>query len=411
MLGIFIAVLISVIAYARGYRFDYQSRSITPTGILATSSSPKAAKVFVNNTLKGATDLNLTLPPGDYTVEMKKEGYTDWSKKISLKGEIVMSVDGLLFPKNPSLSPLTSLGLIKVIPVDQTDRLILLSNNNDPEKDGVYTFDIKQRPLSLLPPLKKILLKKNLPVTVHLENTKAIFSPDSRQAIFDFALDQGTVSYLLSLDEENQQPFDITASKDTLVAAWADEKNRQVTRILETFPLEFNKVASESARIVAFSPDETKVLYQAVKPAVIPLILNPPLIGATQTSEERSLQSGKLYVYDRKEDKNFPLNEVKLGPRRLTVPTPSLVPTKTLLVTPEETNNTILWYADSKHFLINEKKYIVAIDYEGGNRRTIYSGPFQENFFSVTSDGKLLVLSNLNPQFNQSPDIYEVGIH
>ena len=99
--GIFILILIAVIAYARGYRFNFQEGKVTSTGILSVNSSPNAAKVYINGELKGATDINLTLPYGTYTVEVKKDGYTDWRKEVNLKGEIVMSMDAHLFSKNP----------------------------------------------------------------------------------------------------------------------------------------------------------------------------------------------------------------------------------------------------------------------------------------------------------------------
>ncbi len=411
--ALFFTIVFCVIAYARGYRPNFQTRSLESTGIIATSSSPKAAKVYVNGILKGVTDLNLTLPPGEYTVEMKKEGYTDWSKKVILKGEIVISLDGLLFPKNPSLSPITSLGVSRAIPVDQTDRMILVADNADLEKDGVYSFSLGNRPLSLLPPLKPLILKKNLPPAVSINSLTITYSPDYQEGIFEFTSEQGTVSYLLSLDEENTQPFDITSSKETLIAAWKEEKNREIRKILETFPKPISKIASDSFRLVAFSPDETKVLYQATKTTVLPPIITPPLIGANQTKEERTLKQNALYVYDRKEDKNFEVTNIQL-PSMTPMPVPrtlSLTPTpQPLLYMDESLLYTITWYADSKHFVINEKRQIFVIDYDGANKRTIYSGPFEEDFFTVTREGKLLILTNLNPQHNTSSDLYEVGI-
>lgn len=397
----FITVLIGVIGYARGYRPDFKTRSISPTGILAIASYPQAAKVYVNGILKGASNLNLTLPPGEYNVELKKEGYTDWHKKIMLKGEVVMTLDGLLFPKNPSLSPLSNLGVVKSIPVDQTNKIILISDNKDVEKDGIYIFDVGRRPLSLLPPLKTLLLKKYLPNNVQIDKATVVFSPDYSQGIFEFKINdqEKSVSYLLSLNEENTQPFDITTSKDALITAWKTEKNKDVLKILETFPKEITKIASDSIRIVSFSPDETKMLYQITKSLTFPPVITPPLIGANQTQETRSLLPNKLYVYDRKEDKNFEVTGIQLSPTSA----PELLLSGSVY-------DSILWYPDSKHFVIKEAKEIITVDYDGDNKRTVYSGPFEADFFSVTDEGKLVILTNLNPQNNQLPDLYEVGI-
>jgi hypothetical protein len=423
VISIFMFVLVSVIAYARGYRFSLKTKSIVPTGILATSSNPKNTKVYVNGVLKGVTDQNFTMPPGEYTIEMKKEGYTDWSKKIILRGEIVMSLDGLLFPKNPSLSPLTSIGVIKAIPVD-TNRLLLFSDNGDVEKDGIYIFEKNQRPLSLLPPLTPILLKSTLPTNIDFKTVTVQFSHDYSQAIFDFPTEDGSVSYLLSLHELNTQPFDITTSKEALLLAWTEERNREVFRILQTFPLGFSKIATDSFQLISFSPDEKKVLYEAKKTVTLPILIKPPLIGASQASETRSLEAGKLYIYDRKEDKNFEVKDVKLEtPKdaklsptpRLPRPSPTIAATSSALTAEPlidtRTVDNIAWYPDSRHFIIKEKGHITVVDYDdGGNKRTVYSGPFQEDFFNVTPEGKLLIITNLNPQYNKSSDLYEVGI-
>ncbi len=380
----FVAILATVITYARGYRLDLQKRSVTPTGILAISSSPKAAKVYVNSELKGATDLNLTLPPGQYQVEIKKDGYTSWSKNIKLKGELVLSLDALLFPVNPSLSPLSNLGVVKAVPVDQTEKVILLTENGDETKDGIYLFEAAKKPLSFLPPLKLLALKKDLNGLVDndFKDTVVYFSPDYKQAIFQFS----QISYLFSLEDENKNPFDVTASKETLLDAWQKEKDKNNLAMLLTFPKEIAKIATDSFHIVAFSPDENKFLYWPQKPLTLPTIINPPMIASNQTEEQRTLETNNLYVYDKKEDKNFKIDH---------------------LATLE---NPALWYPDSRHLIFAEGKKISLIEYDDGNKQTVYSGPFEDSFFTSTSDGKIIVLSNLNPETNKLPDLYLVGI-
>ena len=69
-----------------------------------------------------------------------------------------------------------------------------------------------------------------------------------------------------------------------------------------------------------------------------------------------------------------------------------------------------MWYPDSQHIVINEGKTIAVVDYDGQNKQTVYSGPYQKNFFALTTDGKILGLANLNPEMNDYPDIYAVGI-
>lgn len=394
LLSIFITILTVIIAYARGYRIDFEKKALSSTGILAVTSNPKAAKVYVNGELKGVTDVNVSLSPGSYTVDIKKDGYTNWNKKVTLKGELVLTLDALLFPFNPSLSPLTNLGIRKAVPLDQTDRILLFTETNDETKDGIYLFEAGKKPLSLLSPLKRIALKKNLPAVSDFSSVAVDFSPDYKQAIIEFQasgfkFQVSNTSYLLSLEEENANVFDITTSKDALLEAWKSEKEKEHLKILETFPKEIAKVASDSFHMIAFSPNETKLLYSPKKTVVLPPTITPPLIASNQTQEVRSLQKNHFYVYDKKEDKNF---EIKLPVSSLQFPV------------------SILWYSDSKHLIFNENKKISVIDYDGNNRQTIYSGPFVESFFMIAGDGGLIVLSNLNPEANKFPDLYAVGI-
>ena len=386
ILFFFLIVLIAVIGYARGYRFDLEERSVKSTGIISATSNPKAAKIYLDGKLKGVTDTNLTLAPGNYLVEIKKEGYTSWSKKINLKGELVINVDPVLFPINPSLSPLTNLGITKAVATEDGDKIVIIA------ADAIYLFDAGKKTLPFFPPLNKIVSLSLISNIVDFINTRVIFSPDQKQAIFEFAssdevLAKSEASYLLSLQEDNLNPLEITLSKDTLIQAWQNEKTKNFNKILETFPKDFDKIASDSFNIISFSPNETKVLYQAKNNVELPLMIKPVLIATNQTQEERSIKKGKTYVYDRKEDKNFPLSST-FNP---------------LL-------SSLKWYSDSRHLIIEENKKIAIVDYDDTNKQTVYSGPFESSFFSPTSDGKVIVLINLNSQVNELPDLYLVGI-
>lgn len=389
ILFFFLIVLITVIGYARGYRFDLEERSIKSTGIISATSNPKAAKTYVDGKLKGVTDTNLTLAPGNYLIEIKKDGYTSWSKKINLKGELVINVDPVLFPINPSLSPLTNLGIVKAVATEDGNKIVIIAT------DAIYLFDAGKQTLPFFPPLNKIISLSLLPSTIDFVNTKVIFSPDQKQAIFEFAssddlssevltkegaLAKSEASYLLSLQEDNLNPLDVTLSKDALIEAWQKEKTKNFNKILETFPKNFDKIASDSFNIISFSPNETKVLYQAKNNVELPLMIKPVMIATNQTPEERSIKKGKTYVYDRKEDKNFLVG------------------------------NVMKWYSDSRHLIIEENKKIAVVDYDDTNKQTVYSGPFESSFFNPTSDGKIIVLINLNSQVNELPDLYLVGI-
>jgi len=384
----FFAILLWIISYTRGYRLDLGKKTLSSTGILSLTSYPKTAQVYLDGKLKGVTNLNLTLSPNHYQVEIKKDGYTSWSKKIVLKGELVVSLEAVLFPLNPSLSPLTNSGLVKAIPIDDTEKILVFVQKPDLEdldkKNGLYLFEAGKRIFSFFPALKPILLEKNLAEKYDFSSTQVIFSPDYKQAIIEFNNQTSSQAFLLSLEEENTFPFDVSLSKDSLITAWEKEKKLIKMKILETYPKDIVKIASESFNLIAFSPSETKLLYQVKTNLTLPIILDPPFMGSNQSLETRVLKKNSLYVYDKKEDKNYQL--------------------------PIFNYQLIQWYFDSKHLLINEGKKISVVDYDGTNQQTFYSGPYESDFFYITSDGKLIILANLNPDVNQWPDLYVVGI-
>ncbi len=486
LVAVFIVVLIVIIALARGYRLDLEERTLTSTGILAVNSAPNAAKIFINDELEGVTNTNLTLPPGQYSVRIEKEGFTSWQKDVTLLGEIVLSFEAVLFPRNPSLSPLTNLGIQKAIPVGQTDTILLFSETDTPEQDGIYMLDGNSSRISLSSPLQPIVMAEILPSDISIASASVSFSPDYQEAIITFPIDRfgstdpaltpaddgtegaqptdqdptsppaleetdeaetvpvETISYLISLTSENTELFEVTDSERSILTAWEQERQEQVAKILETFPDEINTIATDSFRIIAFSPDETKILYQAVDEVTLPLSIKPPLIGANQTLEERTIEPDAVYVYDQLEDKNFRIpftlteemiaqNNQLIEPADVTeLPSPSAPIAQTTIsgADPEASpaaaidttqldisaymNLSIMkylqWYPSSHHLVINEKDTISVIGYDGSNRQAVYSGPYSDEFFALNSEWKLLVLANLNPQNNQFQDVYEIGI-
>ncbi len=386
LIALFIVFSVGVILYARGYRFDPVSKELSATGILAVSSIPRAAKVYVNGDLRGVTDLNLSLVPGTYAVEVKKEGFATYSTTLKLRGEIVEVVDPILFPLNPSLSPLTSLGVTKAVEIDSTDKILVFSESNDAEKDGIYVFEAARTPLNIFQPLKRIALKSSLLQASSFSEVEVKFSHDYKQAIVTFGQDNVSTDYLISLDQEDQIPLNVTESKQALLTAWEKEHRQELLKVFEAYPKEIRKIASDSFSMSIHSPDQTKVLYKAKKTVNLPMVIVPPLIGSNQTVESRDLQANDIYVYDRKEDKNF-----KVGGSDLNI-------------------DSIHWYSDSSHLIFSEDKQITLSDYDGNAKQTLYSGPLSQGFFTITSSGQLLILSNLNPLQNLLPDIYEVGI-
>lgn len=236
-----------VILFARGYRPNFANRELRPTGILVATSLPNGAQVLVNNQLKSATDTSLNLDPGTYQVEIKKQGFSPWTKTLQIEAEIVTRATTTLFPAVPSLKAITSSGA-----------------------------------------------------------ANPILSPDGTKVVFT----SGKKSYLLDLSESplgliNREAREIA----TTSAAWTIPTAEQLAKtaalranVLHPAMLE---VLATAAANLLWSPKENKLLYTATTSATIPNDLIKPLPGSSTQIQSRTLVGGETYVYDLEEDRNF----------------------------------------------------------------------------------------------------------
>ncbi len=83
---IFVLVAAWAVMYATGYRVDFQDWSIHKTGVLAITTKPNGADVYINDK-KYARKTPITLRnmlPGDYAIKISLEGYRPFNKTIKI---------------------------------------------------------------------------------------------------------------------------------------------------------------------------------------------------------------------------------------------------------------------------------------------------------------------------------------
>lgn len=88
-----------LIAYTSGYRFDFKKNRFQKTGILYIDSTPQGAQIFINGQYAADTPKRFTyLLPNEYDVEVRKEDYQSWHKKLDVKSNLTtFSRDIILF--------------------------------------------------------------------------------------------------------------------------------------------------------------------------------------------------------------------------------------------------------------------------------------------------------------------------
>jgi hypothetical protein len=410
-------VIVGVVAtiagyYARGWRFDSKTGDFGPNGILVLKSVPDSAQIFINGELKTATNATIPLAPNTYDITLKKEGFQDWNKRVTIEKEVVTEATAYLFRAAPSLSSMTFNGITDLIPNDDLSKIAyIVPPSSDPleiDNAGLWVMDILDLPLGFSRQPRKI-------TDGDLTDATWAWSPDGTQIL----LTTKTGVYLLesnTLTSQGQR-VNIAGTKNQTLSNWQKEYQTELdSRIESLLPIEMQDTLKRKAKAVVFSPDEKMVMYTASANATIPANLIPPLPGSSSQKEERAVQNGRTYIYDLEEDRNFLIDDKEntlIGDwKRFTTdtdialpqPSSSLTPTLLKLKNPTATptpqlkqiERSVTWFPTSRHIVLAEENKIVIMDYDGTNRKTIYSGSYisPHAYPSLTAD-RLFVLTNL----------------
>jgi hypothetical protein len=118
---LFIVLSTSISLVTAGFQFDWQSKRLTQTGLIFLAGSPKKVEVFSNGELIAQRlPVNLSsVAPGEYNVEIKKEGYVTWRKAFYIEsGEARSESDIILFWAQPEVSEVTDPQLIESVKIN-----------------------------------------------------------------------------------------------------------------------------------------------------------------------------------------------------------------------------------------------------------------------------------------------------
>lgn len=375
-----------VILYGKGYRFSLgEGRAeFAGTGLLVTTSVPNGASVYINGHLTTATDNTINLAPGVYTIKIAKDGYFPWEKQIDVQAEVVAKAEALLFPVAPKLESLTASGAINPVIDPSHTQIAYTVASQSAKKNGIYILDMNSRPIISFQGVATQIVDDT---TDTFSQAKYSWSPDSNELLATISGALGETTYLLKTNTFNQTPSDVTATLQTVQNTWDKEReDKEKARFAAIKPV-LRKLITKNFNVLAWSPDEAKILYQASQSATIPIIINPPLIGTNNTPQERNITEGSIYIYDILEDRNYPQN----------------------LESPQEAQ-LLSWLPDSKHLMWVHDKKIAIMEYDGTNVTTVYAGPFDPNYvFPWASGTKIVILTNLENSLIP-PNLYTIEL-
>lgn len=390
---VIVLLLVSLVAYGfilygKGYRLNLSGKGnkiLAGTGLLVLTSTPNGAKAYINDDLTTATDDTINLPPGDYDVKIEKDGYYPWKKHVSVKNEAVTKTDAVLFPLTPKLEAATLLGAQNPL-IDPTGSLIAFQvASSSAEKNGLYVLDLGNRSLLPFGSSTRFLASDNVD---DFSRAQLEFSPDGLQLLATIQAPGQNRIYLLRTDTLNTTPQNVTLTINDLRNQWKILQEQLDQKFAASLPSASRKFILENFANPQLSPEGDKILYVASTSATMPEFIKPPILSTNSTPETRELKAGSVYVYQIKEDKNYLLYQPQDG----------------------ETIPKFVWHPSSAHVVFIQNKRIYSMEYDGGNKTTLYAGPFDPSFLYTWPDGSgLIILTNFNDE-SVPPNLYKVGL-
>lgn len=386
--------------YARGERFDVKTKRLTSTGMLVATSVPDGAALYLDAKLKTATDDTINLVPGEYFVELKKDGYYPWAKTIRIEEEMVQKTEATLFSTFPSLQSLTFTGAERPVIAPNEQRVVFAVATGSAEKKGLWVLDLSNRPLGLAREPRQLVTDT---ATRAFSAATYLWSPDGKEILLTLeAPNRRTENFILDPERTlaNNELIDITPNLPTIITEWTTEATLRQEEQLAKLPAILRDFLVANTNHVTFSPDMKKIVYVGQKKATLNPVAANPLPASTIQPDDRTIEPDVIYVYDLLEDRNFRLlaapqdfldDEPKTELEALIQPSP------------------VAWLYTSRHlFLVRENRATV-VEYDSTNWTDVYTGPMEDDFaFPFPTGDKLVILATLGE--NQPSNLYAVTI-
>lgn len=141
--AITLATLI-LVYYAYGFGVTRQG-DLVQKGLVFVSSQPAGAGLYVNGKLVDNTNAKLNLNAGNYTLDIKRDGYNDWHRAITVEGGSVDHyVYPFLFPKELKTQTVKTYDTAPSLTTQSPDRRWLIAKQSGDETK-FDTFDLSKK--------------------------------------------------------------------------------------------------------------------------------------------------------------------------------------------------------------------------------------------------------------------------
>ena len=235
-----------------GYDLNRKTGQVIQNGLLFVSSKPVAADIYLNGaSMKAKTDNKLTIPGGEYLLELRSAGYRTWKRIINLEGgSVERVVYPLLFPTKIVTSEIKQYATTPTFATYSPDKRWMLV-----QSASLTSFDLYDMNNDKLAPTALVLPAGLLTTSTAAQTIKLVeWSNDNKHLLVKhefgtsyeyIMIDRETVassynvSKVIMIEDSNlnlvDKRFDkmtIYKSSDRSLAIY-DTKSKQVSRILQ----------------------------------------------------------------------------------------------------------------------------------------------------------------------------------
>lgn len=196
LLIFFLIVAPLTVFYSLGWRFDWETKKIVQTGIFYLKAWPKSSEIYLDGELKDKTDIFFgstlvdNLSPGEYEIEIRKEGYYNWKKTLTIKKrEVTEAKNIILIPKDPIFNLLAE--GVKDVFISPDNKKIIIKEEN--EEWSLKLYELKNK-------LKSHIVDEIDFSTKGAELFSVKFSPDSKRILLELGLKERIQYYVLDIE-------------------------------------------------------------------------------------------------------------------------------------------------------------------------------------------------------------------
>jgi hypothetical protein len=269
-----VAATYVLVHFAYGFKIDEKTGEIIRDGLVYIDSAPDGAQLNINGKYYDDTNTRVSLPEGDYTIDISKDGYRTWRHSLHLEGgEVERIAYPTLFPNALNPVPLNEFGKKIDFATQSPDRRWIILNEEN-TLSGFTQYDLSKR-VNEQPQSTNLALDDNLFTKSDGNHSIKLveWSTDNKHFLVKHSWKSGDEFVVINRDKPTES-FNLSKllSKQPDQVAMIDKKFDRLflydsaTKTLDKFDVKSRELTSFARNIISFKPHGSdKVLLSRLK--------------------------------------------------------------------------------------------------------------------------------------------------